>query len=88
MRVNHPIGQEVLLLETNERKYYKNKMNTAVGSVDIYTKDPYEIEAGNTILRRISFESEEEFDAYVKKLEEGIDPYEGHTNQEIKEETD
>lgn len=88
MRVNHHIGNEELLLETAERKYYRNSTNTAVGVVDIYTKDPFEIEAGNTILRRIAFESEEEFDNYVEKLREGIDPYEGYTNQEIKEETD
>ena len=88
MRINEGIGKDILLLETNERKYYENKLNTGVGVVDIYTKDPFEIEAGHTIIRRISFESEEEFNNYVKKLEEGIDPYKGYTNQQIKEETD
>lgn len=88
MRINDNIGKETLVLETDERKYYRNDLNTKVGVVDIYTKDIFEIEAGNTILRRISFKSEEEFEDYVKKLEEGIDPYEGYSNQQIKEETD
>lgn len=88
MRVNDNIGKETLLLETDERKYYRNDLNTKVGVVDIYTKDIFEIEAGNTIIRRISFENEQKFEDYVKKLEEGIDPYEGYTNQQIKEETD
>ena len=84
MRVNDDIGKETLLLETNTRKYYKTDLRSGMSVIDIYTKDPFEIEAGNTILRTITCETEEDLAFYVDKLEQGIDPYEGYTNEQIK----